>query len=111
MDTDEAIEALGRLAAAPDALETVTAAVGKAGKWRTWPLPRQVWYLRKRHDLSQAELARRSGVSQRRICRIEAGDDLKLSTLKALWAAMGYEPLVIPARPMSPATSSPSPTR
>lgn len=111
---------LKRIAAAPDVLEELGAAAKAAGAWRTWTFDRQVWYLRKHHRITQAELSRRSGVSQRRISRIEAGEDVKLSTLRTLWRALGYEPLVIPdardlprqprpfrkGRTMSSATSS-----
>lgn len=114
------MEILKRIAAAPDVLEEVAAAAKAVGAWRTWTFDRQVWFLRKYHRLTQAKLAKRSGVSQRRISRIEAGDDVKLSTLRTLWRAIGYEPLVIPdaldlprqtrpyrkRRTMSPKTSS-----
>lgn len=119
---DTILEELKRLAAAPDALDEVTAGASNLGVWRTWTFDRQVWYLRKHLGLTQEELARRSGVSQRRISRIEAGDDVKLSTLRALWRALGYEQLVIPdsldlprqprlqrkRRTMSSTTSTPS---
>jgi DNA-binding XRE family transcriptional regulator len=118
---DTILEELKRLVAAPDALDVVAGGVTHLGAWRTWTFDRQVWYLRKHLGLTQAELSRRSGVSQRRISRIEAGDDVKLSTLRALWRALGFEPLVIPdsldlsreprphrkRRPMSYTTSSP----
>ncbi|MBI2387424.1 MAG: helix-turn-helix domain-containing protein [Elusimicrobia bacterium] len=77
-------------------MEEVAAAAKAAGAWRTWTFDRQGWFIRKYHRLTQAKLAKRSGVSQRRISRIEAGDDVKLSTLRALWRPLGYEPLVIP---------------
>lgn len=101
-------------------MEELAAAAKAAGAWRGWTFDRQVWFLRKYHRITQAKLAKRSGVSQRRISRIEAGDDVKLSTLRTLWRALGYEPLVIPdiieltrkprpfrkGRTMSPKTSS-----
>jgi DNA-binding XRE family transcriptional regulator len=93
---DTIMDELKRFAAAPDALEEVARGVSHLGAWRTWTFARQVWYLRKHLGLTQAELSRRSRVSQRRISRIEAGDDVKLSTLRALWRALGFEPLVIP---------------
>lgn len=115
------MEILKRAAAVPDVMEELATAAKAAGAWRTWTFDRQVWFLRKYHRLTQAGLARRSGVSQRRISRIEAGDDVKLSTLRTLWMALGYVPLVIPdiieltrkprpfrkGRTMSPKTSSP----
>ena len=91
-----ALEELKKMLAAPAPLDEVAEAVKRAGAWRTWTFERQVWYLRKRNDMTQAELSRRSGVSQHRISRIEDGEDLKLSTLRALWRSLGYTPLVLP---------------
>ena len=122
MDHFAALDELKKLAETPDVMDELAAAAARAGAWRSWTFDRQVWYLRRRLGLTQAELARRSGVSQRRISRIEAGDDVKLSTLRALWRAVGYEPLVIPdardlprqprphrkRRTMSSTTSTPS---
>lgn len=96
MDDRIALETLKEAVSAPDVLDELAAAAKAAGAWRNWTFDRQVWFLRKYHRLTQARLAKRSGVSQRRISRIEAGDDVKLSTLRALWRALGYEPLVIP---------------
>lgn len=122
MDYSAALDELKKMAETPDVMDELAAAAARTGAWRSWTFDRQVWYLRKRLELSQAELARRSGVSQRRISRIEAGDDVKLSTLRSLWRALGYEPLVIPdsldlprqprlhrkRRTMPPTTSTPS---
>jgi len=96
MDDRIVLETLKKLVSAPDVLDELAAAAKAAGAWRNWTFDRQVWFLRKYHRLTQARLAKRSGVSQRRISRIEAGDDVKLSTLRTLWRALGYEPLVIP---------------
>lgn len=87
---------LKRIAAAPDVLEETAAAANAAGAWRSWTFDRQVWFLRRRLGITQAALSHLSGISQRRISRIEAGEDVKLSTLRSLWRALGYEPLVIP---------------
>lgn len=120
MDDRIVLETLKKAVSAPDVLDELAAAAKATGAWRNWTFDRQVWFLRKYHRLTQARLAKRSGVSQRRISRIEAGDDVKLSTLRALWRALGYEPLVIPdiieltrkprpfrkGRTMSPKTSS-----
>ena len=45
--------------------------------------------LRKVESLSQAELARRMGVSQPVIARLEAQDDVQISTLQRLVHALG----------------------
>lgn len=91
-----ALADLKQMLAAPDVLDELAAAAAHAGEWRNWTFERQVWYLRKHMGMTQAELARRSGVSQHRISRIEAGDDVKISTLRALWRGLGWAPLVIP---------------
>ena len=92
----QVLKKLERLLAMPDPLDEVAQAVGAAGAWGQWSLERQLWYLRLISRVTQAELARRSAISQARISRVEAGADMKLSTLKALWAALGYQPLIIP---------------
>jgi hypothetical protein len=91
-----ALDELKKLLAAPAPLDEVAEAAKRLGAWRSWTFERQVWYLRRHHKITQAEHSRLSGVSQHRISRIEDGEDLKLSTLRALWSPFGYEPLVIP---------------
>lgn len=93
---DASLTELRKLLDMPDPLDELAAAAAKAGAWRGWTFERQAWYLRRRVGMTQAGLALCSGVSQHRISRIEAGEDLKLSTLRALWRGLGYEPLVIP---------------
>ncbi len=80
----------------PNPLDVLATVVGNSGAWRDWTFERQVWFLRKQAGVTQIELSRRSGVSQNRISRIEAGEDLKLSTLRALWRPLGFSPLVMP---------------
>lgn len=96
MDSDAVLGKLESLVAAPDPLEVVAEALTQAGAWRSWTIERQLWYLRQRRGWTQAELARRAGVSQRRISRIEAGEDALMSTIRSLYRAMGHEPLLIP---------------
>jgi transcriptional regulator with XRE-family HTH domain len=51
--------------------------------------------LRKRHGLSQRELAYRAGTSQSAIARIELGDeDVTWTRLRSILAAMGEEPVL-----------------
>jgi hypothetical protein len=95
MDSN-ALEEMKKLLDRPDPLEEAAAAAARSGEWRGWTVERQIWFLRRRAGLSQAELSRRSGVSQHRISRIEAGQDAKFSTLRALMRGLGYEPLVLP---------------
>ncbi|UPT76036.1 MAG: helix-turn-helix domain-containing protein [Elusimicrobiota bacterium] len=81
-----------------DPLDELAAARTKLGAWRGWTFERQVWYLRRMANLTQRDLSALSGVSQHRISRIEAGADVKLSTLAALWRPMGWQPMIIPDR-------------
>lgn len=69
------------------------------GPWGEWTLDRQVWYLRKVQGLSQNDLARKAGVTQARISRLEAGSDFKWSTITAVFSALGYDPMLLPVRP------------
>lgn len=58
------------------------------------PITLRLHALRERRGLSQAELARRSGVSQATISRIEAGKTrgVDLDTLDRLARALGVSP-------------------
>jgi|CXWL01.1.fsa_nt_gi DNA-binding Xre family transcriptional regulator len=94
--SQEMVEELQRLLAMPEPIDEAAQAVAASGAWGRWSLDRQIWYLRKHSDMSQAELSRKSMISQARISRLEAGADMKLSTLKTLWAPLGYQPLIIP---------------
>lgn len=70
-------------------------AMGNAGAWSRWTTERQLWFLRVKGGLTQAQLAARCGISQARISRIEAGADMKWSTLKRLLASFGYQPALM----------------
>lgn len=64
---------------------------------------RQLRNERQRKGLSQVELARRLGVPQSQINRIEhGGSDIRLSTLLEMAHALGLEPVLIP-KPLLPA--------
>ena len=58
------------------------------------PITLRLQELRERRKLSQAELARRSGVSQATVSRIEAGmtKGVDLATLERLADALGVSP-------------------
>lgn len=100
MSVDEAqvLERLREAQAAPDPLEAVEQAASVLGMWGGWTIDRQLWYLRKAGGLSQKGLARKAGLTQARISRLEAGADFKWSTLAAVFEALGYEPILLPAR-------------
>ena len=68
--------------------------------WREWAPDRGLEYLRCRLRFSQKELAQKSGLSQSRVSLIEGGEDACLSTWRRLYAAMGFELLVLPVTAM-----------
>ncbi|MBI5241906.1 MAG: helix-turn-helix domain-containing protein [Elusimicrobia bacterium] len=97
---EQALKMMRDVLSMPDPLEVVAKqAVPALGMWGGWTLDRQLWYLRKAQDLSQKELARRAGLTQARISRMEAGADFKWSTMSAVLAALGYEPMLLPVKP------------
>ena len=97
-----AVESIKQMLNEAQPLDLVAQAISRCGPWIRWTFQRQLWYLRRHARLTQAELALRSGVTQARISRIESGGDVKLSTLRILFAALGYEPLVLPDKPGRP---------
>ena len=72
--------------------------------WRQKPAHFHLWLARKRARLTQAELARLAGVSQSFIARVERGRDVRLSTMRRLYAALGFQMLIVPLsmQPPSP---------
>lgn len=69
--------------------------------WRGWPPARALEYLRLRLNVSQAELARRAGLSASRLSLIEGGADARMSTWRAIYRALGLELLVLPSSQLS----------
>ena len=53
-------------------------------------------YVRCRLRLKQDELAWKSGVAQSIVSRVEGGADARLSTWRRLYAAMGFELILLP---------------
>lgn len=60
------------------------------------PVGRILAAARERLGLSQAELARRLGVSGANLSRIEHGADLRVSTLLDVARALQLEPMLVP---------------
>jgi transcriptional regulator with XRE-family HTH domain len=59
-----------------------------------------VKWLRHRFDMTQRQLAALSGFPHAMIARIESGQDVRLSTLRQLFAGFGCELVVLPASPL-----------
>src|SRR4051812_48797015 len=64
--------------------------------WRDYSNAEAPRWLRRRLGFKQSELARRSGVAQSQISKIEAGGDALLSTWTKLFRAMGVGLRVLP---------------
>lgn len=62
-----------------------------------WPLPVLLRRLRIRFGLNRKQLAAKAGVSASLIGRAEMGADVRISTIRKIFAAVGCRPLVMPA--------------
>lgn len=67
---------------------------------RSWPPERMFQYLRCRFRFTQLELARKAGLAQSQVSRVESGADCLLSTWVRAYAAMGFELRLLPATGM-----------
>jgi DNA-binding XRE family transcriptional regulator len=66
--------------------------------WRKRPHHFHLWLARKLAGLTQKELARRAGVNQSLVARVERGRDVRLTTMKKLYEALGYRMLILPLK-------------
>lgn len=66
-------------------------------EFAAWPLPVLLRRLRIRFGLNRKQLAAKAGVSASLIGRAEKGADVRISTIRRIFAAVGCRPLVIPA--------------
>ena len=76
--------------------------------WRERPAHFHLWLGRKLARLTQAELAARAGVQQSLVARVERGRDVRLSTMRRLYQALGYRMLIVPLKMSSHTFSSPA---
>lgn len=63
----------------------------------SWPLPEVLRRLRIRFGLNRKQLAAKAGVSASLVGRAEKGADVRVSTLRKIYAAVGCRMLVLPA--------------
>lgn len=66
-------------------------------EFAAWPLPVLLRRLRIRFGLNRRQLAAKAGVSASLVGRAEKGADVRVSTLRKIFAAVGCRPLVVPA--------------
>jgi hypothetical protein len=76
--------------------------------WRERPTCFHVWLARKLAHLTQAQLAQLTGLPQSLISRVERGRDVRISTMKRMYEAMGYRMLILPLKMPSQAYSAPA---
>lgn len=57
--------------------------------------------LRCRLDFSQAEIGAKTGMTQARISRIEGGADVRVSVWRKIYAAMGFDLVLLPVSRLS----------
>lgn len=85
----------------PDPAEELEAAPGGGESVESWlaELGRRVARGRLRRNWSQAELARRSGVSLRTVVRLESGASAQLANWLQVLGALGWAPALLGALP------------
>lgn len=99
-DQERGLEILNRVrqSLGPEVVETLlkSAAAGPL-ELRDWPPERMFQYLRCRLRFTQGVLARKAGLTQSQVSRIESGADCLLSTWTRAYAAMGFKLHLLPA--------------
>lgn len=76
--------------------EVLDGGAGIPEVWKTWSAGRGLEFLRVRLGVTQDELARKSGVAQSGLSRIEGDEDALLSTWRKAYEAMGFTLLLLP---------------
>lgn len=95
----EALEALSEwMKAQPDPFrDGLKHGESTPGSCASVELGEMLQLMRRRFRLNRVEMALRAGLSARVVSRIEKGADMRLSTLKKLFAAVGCRPVILPA--------------
>jgi transcriptional regulator with XRE-family HTH domain len=77
--------------------DVIAHAEAAPAEFLSWPLPEFLRRLRIRFGLKRKDLAKLAGVSASLIGRAEKGADIRLSTLRKIYAAVGCKLLCMPA--------------
>lgn len=64
--------------------------------WRSWAAHESLEHIRYRLRMTQNELAQKSGLTQSQVSRLEGGEDALVSSWRRLYAAMGFELVLLP---------------
>ena len=82
----------------PEILELMLkTAEGAAPQLREWPPERVFQYVRCRLGFTQEELARKAGLAQSQVSRLESGSDCLLSAWARAYGAMRFELHLLPS--------------
>ncbi len=66
--------------------------------WRERPAHFHLWLARKLARVTQRQLAERAGIQQPFVSRTERGRDVRLSTMRRMYEALGYRMLIVPIK-------------
>ena len=77
-------------------LGALLAANAVPAKWLEWPFAKAFGLFRRSRGLTQAELAARAGVSRCQIIQLEQGRDIRLKTLRRIFAALDCDLVLLP---------------
>ena len=86
-----------RVSMGPDPFELILRAADSLPKdWREMGPESGFEFVRCRLRFTQDELAEKSGVAQSIVSRVEDGHDARLSTWRRIYAAMGFDLVILP---------------
>lgn len=77
-------------------LGALLAANAVPAKWLEWPFHKAFGLFRRSRGLTQDELAARAGVARCQIVRLEKGRDIRMKTLRTIFAALDCDLVLLP---------------
>lgn len=97
VDGKSVVEEMRRMLAQPTTYEELEAFVKTLpARWRVLPPEHQFERLRCMVAMTQDQVAKRTGLHQSAVSKLEGGRDSKLSTWRKAYDAMGYELVLLP---------------
>lgn len=103
---EEQLAAMARTISAVSAGDQLLDLIQKVPEiWREKPCHFHLWLLRKLAKMTQAELASKAGVQQSFVAKVERGRDVRISTMRRLYAALGHRMFILPLKMPSHALS------